>query len=187
MGVNNFLQHSFLFSFHFLSSPLCLKQNSYSLFIISYIFTLSSEYYYLLLLLSRTYKYTCCYLYCLTPCVFLSYFIHFATLHSLYNPEPPHFIGTIRLSEKQVFRPVYIFIVKCFLFGLLIRVNNIIVTCYYFFFFFCYFSFSFMMQKYLVIFMTFDLFLWIYDVYLIWDTPNTLNTGLIFDTFDWFL
>lgn len=145
MGVNNFLQHSFLFSFHFLSSPLCLKQNSYSLFIILYIFILSREYYYLLL--SKTYKYTCCYLYCLTPCVFLSYFIHFATLHSLHNPEPPHFIGAIRLSEKQVFRPVYIFIVKCFLFGLLIRVNNIIVTYNYFFFFFCYFSFSFMMRK----------------------------------------
>lgn len=141
------MQHSFLFSFHFLSSPLCLTQNFYSLFIIPYIFTLSREYYYLLLLLSRTYKYTCCYLYCLTPCVFLSYSIHFATLHSFHNPEPPHFIGAIRLSEKQVFRPVYIFIAKCFLLGLLIRVNNIIVTCNYFFFFFCYFSFSFSMRK----------------------------------------
>lgn len=88
--------------------------------------------------ISRTYKYTCCYLYCLTPCVFLSYSIHFATLHSFHNPEPPHFIGAIRLSKKQVFRPVYIFIIKCFLLGLfdkLIRVNNIIVTCNYFFLF----------------------------------------------------
>ena len=116
--MNNFLQHSFLFSFHFLSSPfmflLCLIQNSYLLFIIPYIFILSSDIIIYFCFLSRTYKYTCYCLYCLTPCVFLSYFIHFATLHSFHNPEPPHFIGAIRLSEKQVFRPVCIFIVKCF-------------------------------------------------------------------------
>ena len=120
------------------------------------------QYYYLLLLLSRTYKYTCYYLYCLTPCVFLSYSIHFATLHSFHNPEPPHFIGAIRLSEKQVFRPVYIFIVKCFLlFLFFIRANNTIATYNYFLFFLLRY------EKYLVIFMTFDLLLWICDVYLI--------------------
>lgn len=120
MGVNNFLQHSFLLSFSlFLSSPLCLclTQNSCLLFIIPYIFTLSSEYYYLLLLLSRTYKYTCCHLCCLTPCVFLSYSIHFATLHSFHNPEPPHFIGAIRLSEKTSFSSSIYFCCEMFSFG----------------------------------------------------------------------
>lgn len=108
MGVNNFLQHSFLFFFIFYHLLLCLTQNSYSLFIIPYIFILSSDIIICFCFLSRTYKYTCYYLYCLAPCVFLSYSIHFATLHSFHNPEPPHFIGAIRLSEKQVFRPEYI-------------------------------------------------------------------------------
>lgn len=131
-----------LFYFIFLSSPLCFTKNSYSLFIIPYIFTLSSEYYYLLLILSRICKYTCCYLYCLTPCVFLSYSIHFATLHSVHNPELPHFIGAIRLSEKQVFvQYIFCFDLKCFLLGLLIRANNIIVTCNYFSFFLFFFFF----------------------------------------------
>ena len=40
-------------------------------------------------------------LYCLTPCVFLSYSIHSATLHSFHSPETPHFIGAIRLSENK--------------------------------------------------------------------------------------
>lgn len=103
-------------------------------------FRFVKRYYYLLLVLSRTYKYTCYCLYCLTPCVFLSYSIHFATLHSFHNPEPPHFIGAIRLSEKQVFRPIYIFIVKCFLlFLFFIKANNTIATCNYFF--------SFLMRK----------------------------------------
>lgn len=107
MGVNYFFETFFsVFSSSFIIS-FYVPFMSYTKFLFTFHYTIYfhfvKRYYYLLLFLTRTYKYTCYCLYCLAPCVFLSYSIHFATLHSFHNPETPHFIGAIRLSEKTSF------------------------------------------------------------------------------------